>query len=207
MSVEFVLRVLGSALVLGVLGDVLLRVDQWGLNVVLGTTALVVVAATLLPRERSGTRAGRLLLLLPPVFAVGVAWRSAPLLSAWNLLAVAGTLALPVMRTGGVRLPTGRPLDYVVRTNVARAQAGAELDAHYLASLSADAVPALVLALPDLPDAAACIVLEALTPHEGSAERRDWRGWHMARARARDAATGLAAARAARCTVEDGTVP
>ena len=98
MSMEFVLRVLGSALLLGVLGDLLLRVDQWGLNVFLGTAALVVVSATLPPRERSGVRAGRLLLLLPPVFAVGVAWRSAPLLSAWNLLAVAGTLALPVIR-------------------------------------------------------------------------------------------------------------
>ena len=470
--------------------------NQWGLNVFLGTTALVVVAATLLPRERSAARAVRLLLLLPPVFAVAVAWRAAPLLSAWNLLAVAGTLALPVMRTGGVRLPTGWPLDYavglittglrtalgplhfastevpwgeimprlrrrraatvalglvlavpllavfgallvsadagfervvrtvfdldfeelvshlvatgfvgwvsagylmavfvgvrdsetawargvrpvlgtvelgiplgalavlfsvfvatqaeyvfggndlvreaanlgyaeyarrgffelvavavlvlpvllaanwgadatnatthrtvqvlsgvllllvalimvsalhrmrlyldaygltqdrgyatavllwaglaiawfaatvlrgradrfvfgamvgalavlgvlnainldamVVRTNVSRAQEGAELDADYLASLSADAVPALVLALPDLPDDAACVVLEALAPHEGSAEFHDWRGWHLARARARDAATGLAAARAARCVVEEGAGP
>ena len=80
----------------------------------------------------------------------------------------------------------------VVRTNVARAQEGTELDAHYLASLSADAVPALVVALPDLPDDAACVVLEALTPYEGSAVRRDWRGWHMARVRARNAAKGLA---------------
>ena len=86
MSMEFVLRVLGSALLLGVLGDLLLRVDQWGLNVFLGTAALVVVAATLPPRERSGVRAGRLLLLLPPVFAVGVAWRwprCSPLGTSW----------------------------------------------------------------------------------------------------------------------------
>ena len=34
-------------------------------------------------------------------------------------------------------------------------------------------------------------VLEALTPYEGSAVRRDWRGWHMARVRARNAAKGL----------------
>ena len=496
MAVEFVVRVLGAAPLLGILGDTLLRADPWGLNVFLGTTALVVVAALLLPRARSAARHVRLLLLLPPLFAVGVAWRAAPLLSVWNMLAVAGTLALPVMRTGNVRLPTGRPQDYavglvttgvrtaigplhlaaaeaprtelmdqlrrrrvtavalglvlatpllavfglllvsadagfdrlvqtvvdfafqevvlhlvgtafvawisagylmavfvgarepaipwmsgvrpvlgavelgiplgglallfsvfvvtqagyvfggddliresanlgyaeyarrgffelvavavlilpvllaadwitdatnatarrtvrvlsgallllvglimvsalhrmwlyldaygltqdrgyamgvllwagiaiawfaatvlqgrshrfvfgamvgalavlgllnainldamVVRTNVARARAGAELDADYLASLSADAVPALVRALPDLPDDAACVVLEALAQHEESAERPDWRGWHLARARARDAATGLAATRAARCAAADGNVP
>ena len=494
LPATFVLRVLGSALLLGLLGNSLLRVDEWGFNVFVGTTALAVVAATLTRRPEAPS--ARWLLLLPPVFAIGVAWRAAPLLSAWNLLAVAGTLALPVMRTGGVRLATGRVLDYavglvttgvrtalgplhfasaevlrsdlmnrlrrrratavvlglvlaapllaifgallvsadagferlvrtvfdldfeqlfshvvgtgivgwasagylmavfvgaretampwgrgfrpalgavelgiplgglallfavfivmqagyvfgshdvvreatnlgyaeyarrgffelvavavmilpvllaadrvsdatdatarrtvrilsgtllllvglvaisalhrmqlyldaygltqdrgyatavllwagvaivwfaatvlrgradrfvfgamvsaltvlgllnavnldamVVRTNIARALEGAELDADYLASLSADAVPALVRALPDLPDDAACIVLASLAPHDGSAERGDWRGWHLARTRARTAAAGLAAAHAARCRVEGGTAP
>ena len=494
LPAPFVLRVLGSALCLGLLGNSLLRVDEWGFNVFVGTTALAVIAATL-PRRPEAPSA-RWLLLLPPVFAIGVAWREAPLLSVWNLLAIAGMLALPVVRTGGVRLATGRVQDYavglattgirtvlgplhfasagvlwndsinrlgrrrattvvlglalaapllavfgallvsadagfehlvqtvfglefgqlvshlvgigfvgwasagylmavfvgareiatpwrrrfrpalgavelgiplgglallfavfiviqagsvfgshdvireaanlgyaeyarrgffelvavavmilpvllaadqvcdrtdttarrtvrmlsgtvlllvglvamsalhrmqlyldaygltqdrgyatavllwagvaivwfaatvlrgradrfvfgamvgaltvlgllnavnldamVVRTNIARAQEGADLDADYLASLSADAVPALVRALPNLPEDAACIVLASLAPHDGSAQRGDWRGWHRARTQARNAAGGLAAAHASRCSGVDGTTP
>ena len=67
----------------------------------------------------------------------------------------------------------------VVRTNVARAQEGAELDAGYLASLSADAVPSLTSVLPDLPAEAACVVLQALSPDEESDERQDWRSWNV----------------------------
>ncbi len=93
----------------------------------------------------------------------------------------------------------------VARTNIARALEGAELVADYLASLSADAVPALVRSPPDLPDDAASIVLASLAPHDGSAERGDWRRWHLARTLARNAAAGLAATRAARCRVEGGT--
>ncbi len=89
----------------------------------------------------------------------------------------------------------------VVRTNVARLQEGAELDAGYLASLSADAVPSLASVLPDLPAEAACVVLEALSPDEESDERRDWRSWNVARARALEEAAELRAARVARCGV------
>ena len=85
----------------------------------------------------------------------------------------------------------------VVRTNVARAQEGAELDAGYLASLSADAVPSLASVLPELPDEPACVVLEALVPDEEPDEHRNWRSWNLARAREREEA----AARVARCGV------
>ena len=114
MPVRLIARVLSSALLLGILGDWLVRADRLGLNFFLGIVALMVVAATLVRWERpSAPVRVRLLLLLPPIFAFGVAWRDAPLLSAWNILAVVATLALPVMCMGGVRLSLGRPLDYV----------------------------------------------------------------------------------------------
>ena len=496
MPVALALRLLGSAGLLGVLGNWLLRAEPWGLNVFAGTTALTILAAGLVPSERSGAGNARRLLLLPPFFAGAVALRDAGLLSFWNLLAVAGTLILPVLTTGSVRLVTGRFLDYllgaittgvrtalgplqliatdvpwnevigrarghrltavalglvlaaplllvfgsllvfadagferlvlpvfdrylaellphvlgigfvswvsagylmailvgvrepttawtpglrpalgavelgiplgglvllfsvfvtmqasyvfggqdliretanlgyaeyarrgffelvavavlvlpvllgadlvadesdstvrrvvrglsvtllllvalimvsalhrmrlyteaygltqdrayatgvllwaaiaivwfavtvlrrraerfffgamvsalavltllnvlnvdamVVRTNIARAQAGAEFDAQYLASLSADATPALVQALPNLPDESACILLEALAPEEGPPEDLDWRTWHLSRLRAGHATTGLGATRASRCAQQNGTPP
>ncbi len=113
MPVRLVARVLGSALLLGILGDWLVRADELGLNFFLGVVALVLVAATLMRWERPSSPVRvLLLLLLPPIFAFGVAWRDAPQLLAWNILAVAVTLALPVMCMGGARLSLGKPLDY-----------------------------------------------------------------------------------------------
>jgi len=114
MSDTLSLRLLGSAALLGLLGDWLVRAEPWGLNVVVGTTALAVAAASLVPEGRFGAGSARRLLLVPPLFAGAVAWREAGLLSVWNLLAVAGTLTLPVIRIGGVRLVTGRSLDYAL---------------------------------------------------------------------------------------------
>ena len=113
MPVRLVARVLGSALLLGILGDWLVRADELGLNFFLGVVALVLVAATLMRWERPSSPVRvLLLLLLSPIFAFGVAWRDAPQLLAWNILAVAVTLALPVMCMGGARLSLGKPLDY-----------------------------------------------------------------------------------------------
>ena len=114
MPVALALRLLGSAGLLGVLGNWLLRAEPWGLNVFAGTTALTILTAGLVPSERSGAGNARRLLLLPPFFAGAVALRDAGLLSFWNLLAVAGTLILPVLTTGSVRLVTGRFLDYLL---------------------------------------------------------------------------------------------
>ncbi len=75
----------------------------------------------------------------------------------------------------------------IVRTNVAHAKnAGRPFDAGYAASLSADAVPALIDALPAMTDNrdsrawAATLVLERWSPPEGV----DWRTWNWARAEA-----------------------
>ena len=87
----------------------------------------------------------------------------------------------------------------VVRTNVARAREGAELDAAYLASLSADAVPALVAVQAGLEDQPACTILDALVPQEGSGPEPDWRSWNLSRARARTESRAVAEIHATRC--------
>jgi hypothetical protein len=72
------------------------------------------------------------------------------------------------------------PDAFVARVNIERARAGYEFDALYLASLSGDAVPRLVEALPDL-DAedrcAAASILERWSPPE----EKDWRTWNHGR--------------------------
>lgn len=59
------------------------------------------------------------------------------------------------------------------------------VDALYLASLSADAVPVLVAALPDLPPGSRCAVARRLLERWVDADEPDWRNWNLAVARAR----------------------
>jgi hypothetical protein len=74
----------------------------------------------------------------------------------------------------------------IVRTNVERAASGAELDAKYVSSLSADAVPELVRALHSVDPTTQCVIATRL---QSEAERRDrglptdWRWWNWSRAR------------------------
>ena len=75
----------------------------------------------------------------------------------------------------------------IVRTNLARADGGRELDAPYLASLSADAVPALVAALPNLPETDRRAVAEELRYRWATLETGDWRTYNLSRSRAREA--------------------
>jgi hypothetical protein len=72
----------------------------------------------------------------------------------------------------------------IARTNLARAKAGRAFDARYATRLSADAVPELVAALPDLNPQDRCTVasgiLKRWVPHQPS----DWRAWSWSRGRA-----------------------
>ena len=94
------------------------------------------------------------------------------------------------------------PEAVVVRVNLARALGGAEFDIPYHATLSADAVPALLGAAERLAPARCAALLEALRPRWTGAteESTDWRTWNRPRARARDLlAPPLAALQAAHC--------
>jgi hypothetical protein len=89
----------------------------------------------------------------------------------------------------------------VVRANVARAEAGMELDAGYLASLSADAVPSLAGAIPTMPADARCDVLQSLEGSWWWGEASGWRSWNVAGWRARRATEDLRAAPDPACPI------
>ncbi len=72
----------------------------------------------------------------------------------------------------------------IVRTNVAHKQTGRELDATYAFSLSADAVPALVEALPALTRNEQRIIAVQLLYQRTLLEESDWRTWNWSRSEA-----------------------
>ena len=80
------------------------------------------------------------------------------------------------------------PDSVIVRTNVARAAEGGEVDVNYLTVLSADAVPALLDAMSALPTPEQQTAARKLLDRWGSgAERSDWRMWNRSDATARRA--------------------
>jgi hypothetical protein len=78
------------------------------------------------------------------------------------------------------------PDAFIVRANTAHARAGRTFDAAYAASLSADAVPALISSLPSISRDERCIVARELSDRWSQpAPEEDWRAWNLARSRAR----------------------
>ena len=73
----------------------------------------------------------------------------------------------------------------IARTNLARPVSQRPFDGWYAASLSADAVPVLLEALPRLDPAARCSVAAGLLAQHRDLEHDDWRNWNLSRARAR----------------------
>ena len=96
-----------------------------------------------------------------------------------------------------VALNVSNPDALVVRVNLARAESGAELDVPYLASLSADAAPALTSVLESdavpgvLSEDDVCHLRGELERRWGDEEAPDWRSWSLGRARARRAVSLL----------------
>lgn len=110
------------------------------------------------------------------------------------------TFALTVLRGRGDRFMFGaittgvavlaalnviNPEAVIVRSQLHRAETSGDVDARYLASLSADAIPTLLRGTGTLPRAARCLIDEAvrrrLYEHAGD----DWRTWNASRAAAR----------------------
>jgi hypothetical protein len=76
------------------------------------------------------------------------------------------------------------PDAFIVRVNVAHIEAGRHLDVNYVTSLSADAVPALVEALPALERNERCIIANRLLFERTSFANGDWRSWSWSRSEA-----------------------
>ncbi len=81
------------------------------------------------------------------------------------------------------------PAALVARYNLAHHERRA-VDVNYLTQLSADAVPVIVARLQDVPAADHCALADALMRRHG-ASSPDWRGWNLARARAKRALAEL----------------
>jgi hypothetical protein len=76
------------------------------------------------------------------------------------------------------------PDGFIVRTNVARAEAGRRFDVSYAVSLSADAAPALVAAMPKLTQPERQEVASHLLWQWSPPGYSDWRAWSWSRRRA-----------------------
>lgn len=94
------LALLGAALVLGVLGDELLRATPLGINVLLWVAALVVTLFLLARWQRVRLTGGRRWMVPTLVlFAALPAWRDSHWLVALDLAAIAAALSLGALRT------------------------------------------------------------------------------------------------------------
>jgi len=97
----------GVALILGSLGDALLRATPWGLNVFLWTVALVAAAVALARSWSVGVAGeGRWFLPVAVLFAAGVAWRDSVTVAFLDVVAALVSLSLAALwgRAGRVRL-------------------------------------------------------------------------------------------------------
>lgn len=95
-----------------------------------------------------------------------------------------GALAAGLLVTGALHVVN--PDDLIVRTNASTVRQARTFDACYAASLSADAVPALLDALPALTERERRHVSEALL-RRWSGGDADWRTWNLSRSAARHA--------------------
>ncbi len=98
--------------------------------------------------------------------------------------------AFGAVTTGFVTLAvlnTMNPEAVIMRTNLARAEAGAELDLEYAERLHADAIPELVARAPALLTEDQCDVFRQVIDRWTHQEAADWRTWNLSRARARRA--------------------
>lgn len=110
------LRVLEAALLMGLLGDALLRATPWGVNLLLWVAALMAAVIALLARWRRGVLAseGRWLLLPVIFFAADFAWRDSWTLRSLNMLALLVALSLVALRTRVGRIHLAGIMEYAM---------------------------------------------------------------------------------------------
>ena len=108
------LQIAGAGVVAGLVGDTLLRAMPWGLNVTLGTAALVGTGVWLV-RQNKIQHGPDTAWLAITALLLGAAFlrRDAEALAAFNMLAMIVTLALAAASLQGERISTWYPFDYV----------------------------------------------------------------------------------------------
>ncbi|HEX8097425.1 MAG TPA: DUF4173 domain-containing protein [Pyrinomonadaceae bacterium] len=111
------LKVLEAALLLGILGDALLRGTPWGLNFALWVGVLAVAAFLALPARRGRAaynREGRWLIPVALFFACALAWRDSLTLNALAFCATLVALALAAFIARGGPLRLAGVMDYAL---------------------------------------------------------------------------------------------
>jgi hypothetical protein len=105
--------VAGSALALGVLGDLLFQGQLLGLNVAIWTVAFVAALTVLLRAARAPLHQGRRFMIAPLLlFAALFVWHDSPLLVAANLFALAAAVSMGALRRTRPRLRSATLSDY-----------------------------------------------------------------------------------------------
>jgi hypothetical protein len=113
-NTQLALTILFAALILGLLGDLLLRATPWGLNAVLWIAALALSLGALAQWQAVRLTGGGRWLIAPAVlFAAGLAWRDSFTLQACNFLAVLIALALVAYRARRGQVRVAGIIDYV----------------------------------------------------------------------------------------------
>ncbi len=108
------LSVLWTALILGILGDLLLREIPWGVNFCLWAFSLFGAMAWLVRRWNTGTAKDFnwvTLTIIP--FAAGVVWRDSAMLKFLNTVAILAAVVLLTMRAQSIQLRIAGLIKYV----------------------------------------------------------------------------------------------
>jgi hypothetical protein len=114
------LGILQAALLLGLLGDALLRATPWGLNVFLWVGVLIAALAALSKQRREGTGGdGGWLVPCVLVFAAAFAWRDSQTLRLLDVFVILVALALIARRTHGGSVWLAGLTDYALSLVVA----------------------------------------------------------------------------------------
>ena len=114
------LRLLGAAILVGVLGDALLRTLPWGLNFLLWMVGLLAALLLLGPgKPEAFAGSGRWLFLPLIVFSLLFLWHDSPVLKLLNILALLVGLSLVVLRAQGGRILRGGIVEYVLGSAIA----------------------------------------------------------------------------------------
>ena len=96
---KLALALLGAASALGLIGDLLFHGRPFGLNVGVFAACFVLALALVLRAGRSPFHQGRRWMAVPLlVFAAAFAWHDSPLLTAANLIALAGAVSIGALR-------------------------------------------------------------------------------------------------------------
>src|SRR5437899_10529597 len=102
------LGIIGVALLLGMMGDGLLRVAPWGLNISLWMSALGMALAVSIRSRKEGLGGVAWLFVAVIIFSAAFAWHDSIALKLLNFLAILVSLALLMLRAqGGRLLPAG----------------------------------------------------------------------------------------------------